>query len=163
MRFRHLYKTFPVSLTAIVIMSCSSYVKMPVESRITIPDGVKLYDADTFIIRSKKQIQKSVVIRSEKFLICKKSFTPESSILNEGVKEAENGNFIEAEILFKQVISDITDGTVENNLAVIYELTKRKKEAVKFYASAIEKSRENQQIKSNLLSFINLNPAESQK
>lgn len=92
-----------------------------------------------------------------KYLANGQGFNPESDIMRKGVDEALKGNYIEAEILFLHVRNNINDGSVENNLAVIYELSKRKKEAHIMYTDALIKSPDNLKFKSNLLSFINNN------
>ncbi len=141
-----------------ILASCASYEKVSIDRRVNIPDGMRLYERNKKEAAGKRpEGRKSVIVTSEKFIIRNRFSEPAYVIMNEGVAEALRGNYIEAEILFNQVIGSITDGTVENNLAVIYEITRRKKDALNFYTKAAVKSPDNPQIRSNLLSFINLN------
>ena len=161
MRFLHQYNTFLLLIILTSVISCSSYETVVIHDRIALPGGDRDY---TFADKSGKKKsafktgkQKSVVITSKKYLVKGKGFTPESMIMNEGIKEALSDNYIEAEILFKQIKLNSSDGSVENNLAVIYELTKRKKDAMLMYTKALLKSPDNREYRSNMQSFINHN------
>lgn len=101
--------------------------------------------------------QKKLSVITKKYLARGKGFTPESGIMDRGVEEVLNGNYFEAETLFYAVRDNITDGSIENNLAVVYELTERKKEALKMYTTALIKSPENPEFRCNLSSFIDQN------
>lgn len=117
----------------------------------------KLSGADTVFPGTnglKQADKKNLNISIKKFLARSLSFKPESQIMNYAVDEVLNGNYVEAEILFEQVKDNITDGSVENNLGVIFELTKRKKKAHIMYINAVIKSPQNLKFRSNLLSFI---------
>jgi len=159
MRSHQFYRTFLFSIILLSVTACSSYEELLVDNKIFFPD-----ESSGYIFSDKQgQLksepgpgrQKSFRIHSERYLSKGKGFTPESEILNEGIKELLKGNYFEAEILFKDIQENITDGTVENNLAVIYELTKRDKDSMEMYYRALFKSPENNKFRSNLLSFIN--------
>jgi len=139
---------------------CSSYEQLTIDDKIVLPDNSGFVFNDTISekkFESKSARERTLLISSEKYLARGKGFTPESGIMDMGVDEALKGNYIEAEILFRQIKENITDGSIENNLAVIYELTKRKKEAMALYTNALVKSPDNPKFKSNFLSFINHN------
>jgi hypothetical protein len=129
--------------------------------RIPLPDKnseLKFFDSGNAITSdSKQKSKKSLVISIPRYLVKGNGLSPESIIMRKGVNETLIGNFIEAEILFLQVQDNFTDGSVENNLAVIYELLKRKKEAHIMYTNALIKSPDNLKFRSNLLSFIKHN------
>jgi Flp pilus assembly protein TadD len=136
--------------------ACSSYVKMSVSNKVLLPDESSGYIISDASGEKKSALNsgghKSLLITSEKYLARGRGFSPESLILDMGINEAVNGNYIEAEILFKEIQNNITDGSVENNLAVIYELTKRNNDSMKMYYQAINKSPENSKFRCNLLS-----------
>jgi len=161
MRFLRQYKIIFLLPVITAVTSCSSYNKLAVNDRIVLPGESRSYsfqDAPAeYNTGLKPGKQKNILITSAKFLARGKGCTPESAIMNKGIEETLEGNYPEAETLFNEVRENITDGSVENNLAVIYELTKRKKDAMKMYTIALIKSPENSEFRSNLLSFINHN------
>lgn len=159
MKYPRLYKIILPLILA--VSACSSYEELIISDRILLPDESRGYVfSDTIIEKkadSKSGKQKALPVTSEKYLAKSMGFNPESKIMNRGVEEALKGNYSEAEILFNEIREVITDGSVENNLAVICELTKRKKDAERLYTEALLKSPENTKFKSNLSSFINHN------
>jgi len=165
MRYLRQYRSILPVAVIWLITACSSYRVLAFDSKVYLP-GKQIENPFTNPGLDKKSgIKKngprSLIIPSKKYLAEGTGFKPESKILNMGVEEALKGNYIEAEILFMQVHEIITDGRVENNLAVIFELTKRKKDAMKLYISALAKSPDNPEFRSNLLSFISLNKFET--
>jgi tetratricopeptide (TPR) repeat protein len=96
-----------------------------------------------------------IVVSSKRYFVHPKNFGPASTIMGAGIEEALKGNYLEAETLFNEIKENINDGSVENNLAIIYEITKREREAMAMYVTALMKSPENMEIKNNLLSYIN--------
>jgi tetratricopeptide (TPR) repeat protein len=143
------------------VTACSSYRELVIENKVVLPGEISKYKftdaAGDKKPGAKPAGQKSLLISSIKYIAKGEGFKPESRIMDMGVEETLKGNYAEAEILFKEIQENITDGSVENNLAVIYELTKRKKDAMKMYTSALIKSPANSKFRSNLLSYINHN------
>ena len=161
MRYLRLYKYILLLLILIPFASCSSYKEIVIDNKVILSGVSSGYSFTNSESEKKPEFksvkQKSLLIKSAKYLACLNNFTPEAKIMNRGVDETIRGNYIEAEILFNEIKDNINDGAVENNLAVIYELTKRKKNAMEMYTNALIKSPDNPQFKSNLLSFINHN------
>jgi hypothetical protein len=160
-RYLQIYKPVLFILIFFTASSCSTYAELNTSGRILLPvedSGLKFYDSGNAVKSdSKPESNKNQVITMPKYLARGSGFNAQSIIMRKGVDEALSGNFIEAEILFNQVRENFTDGSVENNLAVIYELTKRKKEAHIMYTNALIKSPDNLKFRSNLLSFIKHN------
>jgi len=160
-RYLRLYNSVFFIIILFTASACSTYSELIVSNKCLLPDEnyeFRFYNdlkpVKTGIVPAEK---KSLTISVQKYLVKSNGFNPESDIMYKGVEETLKGNYIEAEILFTQVRNIITDGSVENNLAVIYELTKRKKEAHIMYMNALIKSPDNSKFRSNLLSFINNN------
>ncbi len=159
--YLHLYNCILLILIFITASSCSTYSKLTTSGKILLPDensGIKFHSSGSTVKSDlKPESRKSFTISIPKYLANGKGFNPESDIMRRGVDETLKGNYIEAEILFMQVRDSFNDGSVENNLAVIFELTKRKKEAHIMYITALIKSPDNLKFRSNLLSFIKHN------
>lgn len=160
-RYLPIYKPVLFILIFITAASCSTYTELNTSGRILLPDensGLKFYSSGNAVTSdSKPESKKHMVISVPRYLVNGNGLNPESVIMRRGVDETLNGNFIEAEILFLQVRENFTDGSVENNLAVIYELSKRQKEAHIMYTNALIKSPDNLKFRSNLSSFIKHN------
>jgi len=143
------------------LSSCTTYSELTISGKVSLPDGddeLKFYNSVNPVKEDLiPEGRKSLSIAMQKYLVTGNGFNPQSDIIRKGVEETLKWNYIEAEILFMQVRDNITDGSVENNLAVIYELTKRKKDAHIMYMNALIKSPDNLKFRSNLLSFINHN------
>lgn len=141
--------------------ACSSYEELVVDDKVILSGESSGYSFNKTESEQKPGLksvkQKSILMTSTKYLARFNNSTPEAKIINMGVNETLKGNYLEAEILYKEIQDIITDGSVENNLAVVYELTKRNKNAIEMYTNAVIKSPENSQFRSNLLSFINHN------
>lgn len=154
------YNTLFIILLS-VLTSCSSYSRITAGSRVTLPeyDTEQSFKGNSYSRKysDRKDERRIAAITLTKYLASGNGCNPESFILKTGVDEAVKGNYLEAEILFTQVQGVIKDGSVENNLAVIYEFTKRKNEAHAMYLNALIKSPENLKFRSNLLSFIKQN------
>ena len=141
------------------LSSCTTYSELTTSGKVSLPDEgyeLQFYNSGNpvkseLIPEGRKSLSFTVL----KYLVNRNGFNPVSDIIHKGVEETLKGNYIEAEILFMQVRDTNTDGSVENNLAVIYELTKRKKDAHTMYMNALIKSPYNLKFRSNLLSFIN--------
>lgn len=151
------------------MISCSSYSELTVNDKITLPEETRNFrftDTAGDVLKgaevelksaAKPGKQKKLSMTTKKYLARGKCFTPEYGIMDRGIEEALKGNYHEAETLFSAIRGNITDGSVENNLAVVYEMTERKKEAMRMYTTALIKSPENPEFRSNLYSFINHN------
>lgn len=167
MRFLRPYRFFLLLMVLVQWTACSSYEELIIENKAVLSgesSGYNFTDAsDEKKPEFKSARPKNMLTTSVKYLSRINGFTPEAKIMNTGVEETLKGNYIEAEILFNEIHGIINDGSVENNLAVIFELTKRKKEAMEMYTTAYIKSPENSQFKSNLLSFINHNKFKAEK
>lgn len=161
MRFLRRFNILLLLPVLISSPACRSYEELVVDDKIILTGESSEYSFTKAESEQKTGLksvkQKSIRMTSTKYLARLNNSTPEAEIINMGVKETLEGNYIEAEILYKEIQSIITDGSIENNLAVIYELTKRNKNAMQMYTNAVIKSPENPQFKSNLLSFINHN------
>jgi Flp pilus assembly protein TadD len=96
-----------------------------------------------------------IIVSSKRCFIYPKNSNLEKDIMGVGIEEALKGNYLEAETLFNEIKENINDGSVENNLAIIFELTKRDKDALTMYITALMKSPETIEIKNNLSSYIN--------
>lgn len=154
MRFLRPFKFFFVFAA---FCSCSSYSELIVEYRVPPPKNSGYYYKESDEGKDagfKKVTGKSFLVSSSKYFVRGKGSEPELKIMEVAVDEALRGNYIEAEILFKELTVFINDGSPENNLGVIYEKEKRSKEAMNMYINALVKSPENIRFRSNLLSFI---------
>ena len=167
MRYPLLFSVFQYLLIFLILTSCSSYEELVIDGKISLPAGSSGYRFSDTAAENRSGLKsgdrRGLHVSSKKYLAKGTGFTPESKIINVGVDETMRGNYIEAEILFKQVQGDISDGSVENNLAVIYELTKREKDALEMYLNALVKSPDNSEFRSNLLSFISINKFDIKK
>ena len=156
-------RRFNILLLPVLISfpACSSYEKLVIDEKVVLTgesSGYSFTKAENEQKPGLKSVkQKSLLMTSTKYLARLNNSTSEAEIINMGVNETLKGNYLEAEILYKEIQDIITDGSVENNLAVVYELTKKNKNAMEMYTNAVIKSPENSQFRSNLLSFINHN------
>jgi hypothetical protein len=161
MRFLRRFNILLLLPVLISFPGCSSYEELIVDEKVILSGESSAYSFTKMESEQKPGLksvkQKSILMTSIKYLARLNNSTPEAVIINMGVNETLKRNYIEAEILYKEILDIITDGSVENNLAVVYELTKRNKNAMEMYTNAVIKSPENSQFKSNLLSFINHN------
>jgi len=140
------------------LLSCGSNSELVISNRITIPADLKyrLVEEEYKNNPALKSNDKNyIVVSSKRFFIQSKDSGPESTIMGIGIEEAIKGNYLEAETLFNEIKENINDGSIENNMAIIFELTKREKDALAMYITALMKSPENIEIKNNLLSYIN--------
>ena len=140
------------------LLSCGSNSELVISNRITIPADLKyrLVEEEYKNNPALKNNDKNyIIVSSKRFFIHSKDSGPESTIMGIGIEEAIKGNYLEAETLFNEIKENINDGSIENNMAIIFELTKREKDALAMYITALMKSPENIEIKNNLLSYIN--------
>ncbi len=161
MRFLQRYNSVLLLWLLLVQASCSSYKELAIDDRVALPAESSSYiftdSSGQAKPVSKSGKEKSLLISSKKYLASGNGFSPEADIMNIAVAESLKGNYSEAEILLKEIQENVSDGSVENNLGVIYELTKRKKDAMKMYTKAVIISPDNSKFRSNLVSYINHN------
>jgi len=149
MRSLRVYNILPV-LILTVFLSCSSYSELVIEYKLTIPKEKGYYFRDS----ENNTKRNNLNIISTKYLVKVRGSKPESKIMNIAVDEALKGNYAEAEILFNELTDIVNDGSVENNLGVLFETEKKHKKAMIMYINALIKSPENIIFRSNFLSFI---------
>jgi Flp pilus assembly protein TadD len=135
------------------LLSCGSHSDIIIDNRIALTDlKYRVIDSE----HKKNQAAKNyIVVSSKRYFLHSKNSGPEEAIMSAGIKEALKKNYLEAETLFNEIKENINDGSIENNLAIIFELTKRENEALGMYITALMKSPEKAEIKNNLLSYIN--------
>ena len=156
MRFLRHYKA--VLLIIFFSISCGSNSDLVITNKVSAPADLKykLIETDNKKNSALKSSGKNyIVVSSKRSFVNANNSGNEAAIMNAGIKEALKGNYFEAETLFNEIKENINDGSIENNLAIIFELTKREKEALAMYITAVMKSSENTEIKNNLLSHIN--------
>jgi len=149
MRSLRVYNILPV-LILTVFLSCSSYSELVIEYKLTIPKEKGYYFRDS----ENNTKRNNLNIISTKYLVKVRGSKPESKIMNIAVDETLKGNYAEAEILFNELTDIVNDGSVENNLGVLFETEKKHKKAMIMYINALIKSPENIIFRSNFLSFI---------
>ena len=151
MRFLRHYKA--VLLIIIFFISCKSDSDIIINNKVSAPAELKFrfIEAKNSSLKSKSYIG----VSSKRCFVHSKSFGPEAIIMSFGIEEALKGNYFEAETLFNEIKENINDGSIENNLGIIFEFTKREGEALCMYISAFMKSPENTEIKNNLSAYIN--------
>lgn len=161
MRYPLPYELLFLLVILFPVYSCSSYAEIPTGGRVILTDenpGFSFTSSGSETRSGSGSVkQKSILSTADKYLFRPGGNTPESEIMRRGVDEALKGNYIEAEILFLEVKDIITDGSAENNLGVIFELTKRKKEALEMYTGALIRSPGNSHFMSNFFSFLSQN------
>ncbi len=87
----------------------------------------------------------------------------EKKIIGKGIIEAIDGNYTGAEFLILQCDKSVTDGSIQNNLGIIYEASGKYNEAFTMYTKAILISPEEKIFRSNFLLFLNQNYNEAQE
>lgn len=76
------------------------------------------------------------------------------AIIQKGIQEAVLENFTEAEFLFRELESTLKDGTVQNNIAVLYEASGRYDEAFSMYTTALLVSPDEKIFRTNFSLFL---------
>ena len=154
MRFLRHYK---IVLIIFFLFSCASNAELVINNRITIPADLqyRLIDAEYKKHKKNSVFKNYIVVSSKRIFVHPEITGPESAIMRAGIEEALKGKYLEAETLFNEIKENINDGSVENNLGIIYEITKRENEALAMYITALMKSPGNTEIKNNLLAYIN--------
>ncbi|HOP29095.1 MAG TPA: hypothetical protein PKZ64_05965 [Spirochaetota bacterium] len=161
---RFLLKIKIISLL-IFITGCSSYEILVLDNRIRIEKNQE-YDI-IFDYYSKGNTVKKTSDRTshpyktERYFKKGKTPEPAGAILKRGIKESANGNYREAEFLFRETESLLSDGSPQNNLAVIFEASGRYDEAFSMYSKAIFIDPGEKIFRSNLILFLNQNYKEA--
>ncbi len=145
----------------ILLPGCGSYDTLTMERRIRVSSG-NGYEIQ-FNYREEQSPREKQVKRSFIQYKTTRKFKggnlsgPEGVIIQKGISEAVHGNYTGAEFLFNQCGSMVTDGSIQNNLAVIYEASGRYDEAFTLYTKALLISPEEKTFRSNFLLFLNQN------
>jgi len=149
---------YKIVLIVFFLLSCSSTSELVINNKVTAPAELKYILIDTEHSKNpalKNDGKNYILVYSKRYFVHPKNFGPASAIMGVGIEEALKGNYLEAETLFNEIKESINDGSVENNLGIVYEVTKREREAVTMYVTALMKSPDNTEIKNNLLAYIN--------
>ena len=105
--------------------------------------------------KEEKRLRKFVIKKEKKYLIKIPSIYSSSIINNRGVDLSLKGKFQMAENLFKESIIEYPhDPAAYNNLGIIYELFKNRKEAFKMYSKACLIDPQNLYFRKNFLTFV---------
>ena len=91
---------------------------------------------------------------TQRFFCAEGSTRIYTEILEAGSSEALNGNLFGAEIIFLELKDSEKNGAVENNLAIIYELSGKNSRAFEMYNSALLLSPGNSLFRKNYYCFI---------
>jgi len=155
-RFLRHYRV--VLLVIFFFLSCRSDSSLIINSKAAAPPELKyrlIESGNKKNLALKSNGKNYIAVSSKRYFVHSKNFGPEAAIMSAGIEEAMKGNYFEAETLFNEIKENINDGSIENNLAVVFEFTKREGEALCMYITALMKSPENTEIMNNLLSYIN--------
>jgi hypothetical protein len=155
-RFLRRYKF--ILLIILFLFSCGFNSGLVIDNKVTTPPELKyrLVEEGHKKNSALKINEKNyIIVSSKRYFVHPKNSGPESVIIGIGIEETIKGNYLEAETLFNEIKENINDGSIENNLAIIFELTKRENDALAMYITALMKSPENIEIKNNLLAYIN--------
>jgi len=149
----------------ILLTGCGSYDKLVLDKKIR---GEKNEECDIIFNYNKsgstvKKDSERIThpYKTERYFKGKKSPEPAGSIIARGILESEQGNYREAEFLFRETENLLSDGSPQNNLAVVYEASGRYNEAFSMYSRAIIISPEDKLFRSNFLLFLNQNYKET--
>ncbi len=142
-----------VLITVILFFAgCSSHEQIRLTSKV---DGRESNTARKRFFSSallKNEHKKISEIKTERYLLRLKGWSPLSRIINRAVDDIIRGNTDGAETILLEVRSVDDTGTAENNLAVIYELSGRKRLAFTGYYNALLTSPDNDLFKKNFFS-----------
>ena len=87
----------------------------------------------------------------------------EKKIIAKGISEAIDGNYSGAEFLIRQCEKSVADGSIQNNLAIIYEASGKYNEAFTMYTKALLISPDEKNFRNNFRLFLNQNYNEVQE
>lgn len=142
-----------------LLPGCFSYRVLEIERRIKISGE----DAAEMVFDSQKKDSLSEkpggqsfhIFTTERYLSGLDNPDPAGRVLLKGAEEAIGKNYAEAEVLFTEAAKLVSDGSAENNLAVVFEASGRYDEAFRMYTNALLVSPDNNKFRSNFLYFLN--------
>jgi tetratricopeptide (TPR) repeat protein len=154
-----------ILLLLILITGCSSYDMLLLNRRIKIEkhEGYDIiFDYEKTGGPAKKNTDRtSHPFKTERYFKGKNYPGVPGTITGRGIIEATRGNYREAEFLFHETESLLSDGSSQNNLAVVYEASGRYSEAFSMYSKAILIAPEEKVFRSNFILFLNQNYKET--
>ena len=152
---------FNILLLILLLSGCVSYKILKLERRIKIEQdditGITLNVKKSFSAARKHSEQQFIQFTTERYLTGLDAPDPAGIIIKKGIEETLNRNYAEAEILHLEAAKLISDGSVKNNLAVIYEASGNYDAAFKMYFEALQISPYNAEFRSNFHYFLNQN------
>lgn len=158
MRFHLKSKILPV---LILLAGCSSYDTLTIEKRIKIDrqDGYEIiFDYGKSGSEVKKPADRTFhLYKTERKFSGKSIPGPAGNIITRGIAEAIQENYREAEFLFLESEKLVSDGSAQNNLAIVYEASGRYDEAFSMYSKALLISPDEKVFRSNFHLFLNQN------
>jgi len=162
MRFHQKIKIlFPL----ILLTGCSTYDTLVLDKRIRTAkhEGYEIifdYNKSGSTVNQSSE-RTSHSYKTERYFKKEKTPEPAGTIIERGILESVRGNYREAEFLFRETESLLSDGTPQNNLAVVYEASGRYEEAFSMYSIAIFIAPEEKIFRSNFILFLNQNYKEA--
>jgi len=149
----------------VLFSGCSSYDSLVLDKRLRIEkneeyDFIFNYDKSGSTVK-KNADRTSHPYKTERYFKGKNSPGPAGTIITGGILESGRGNYKEAEFLFRETESLLSDGSPQNNLAVVYEASGRYNEAFSMYSRALLIAPEDKIFRSNFLLFLNQNYKET--
>ncbi|MFC1671395.1 hypothetical protein ACFL20_13460 [Spirochaetota bacterium] len=152
---------------SLLFISCYSYRQISISQRVMLSE--KTVDKRLLTEKKTNKISYKRMYR-EKFLAKICDFSVLSKINNRGVRLALDGKYIEAEILFRDIIKektgkdlignndklpDMESGAIFNNLGVVCELSGKRDQAFQMYSIACLIEPGNRYFRKNFLTFVN--------
>ena len=129
-------------LCLILLAGCYTYSPVVVKYRVAVPGR----DAGG-------EKPKYLIVKNRKYL-AEMLRGPAGRVNNRGVELALAGKFSEAEVLFRDVISDMPgEAAAYNNLGVIYEISGLRDRAFEMYSDACMRDPGNGYFRHNFLTF----------
>ena len=151
----------------ILLSGCSSAETLTIERRIKIEkqDGYNIiFDYGKNEGSAKKNADRTFhLYKTERLFSSGNIKGPGCDIIKKGIHEAVHGNYLEAEFLFRETENLLSDGSPQNNVAVVYEASGRYDEAFSMYTKALFISPEEKIFRSNFLLFLNQNYNEAEE
>ena len=149
----------------LLLTGCSTYDTLVLDKRIRLEKS----EGDNIIFDFNKNgstanqgsERTSHPYKTERYFKREKNPEPAGTLIERGILESARGNYREAEFLFRETESLLSDGTPQNNLAVVYEASGRYKEAFSMYSRAIFIAPEEKIFRSNFILFLNQNYKEA--
>ncbi len=145
------------NVTAILFLArCASYEVIDVKTKAATPDGLVIVGDPELSAADEKGLTENLKhYRSPRYLRVEGSSKASSAILSMGSAEALKGNLFEAANIFAELKGREKNGSVENNLAVISELSNDYKNAFSLYTAALIIDPANEYYRNNFYNFLN--------